>query len=61
MPMTTSRQLKQPQSPLVLEYLLLHNDRKDSPAAIKLVRTNPGLCDFSEVDILSYNPEGDCV
>ncbi|MCC5639677.1 hypothetical protein LC593_28400 [Nostoc sp. CHAB 5844] len=55
--MNTSRQLKQPQSQLVLEYLLLHNDRKDSPAAIKLVRKNPGLFDFYEVDIRSYNPE----
>lgn len=51
MPMNTSRQLTQPQSPLVLEYLLLHNDRKDSPAAIDLVRKIPELYDFYEVDI----------
>ncbi len=48
MPMTTSRQLKQPQSMFVLEYLLLHNGRKNSSARINLVRINPELYDFYE-------------
>ncbi|BAZ30949.1 hypothetical protein NIES4074_34170 [Cylindrospermum sp. NIES-4074] len=51
MPMITSRQLKQPQSQLVLEYLLLHNGRKDSPTAINMVRTTPELLDFYEIEI----------
>ncbi len=55
MPMITSRQLKQPQSMLVFEYLLLHNGRQDSPASINLVRKTPELYDFYEVDIRSYD------
>ncbi|MBW4561561.1 MAG: hypothetical protein KME32_10480 [Mojavia pulchra JT2-VF2] len=51
MPMITSRQLKQPQSTFVSEYLLLHNGRQDSPAGINLVRTTPELYDFYEVNI----------
>ncbi|AFY36279.1 hypothetical protein [Calothrix sp. PCC 7507] len=54
--MTISRQLKQPQSTLVLEYLLLHNGAKDSPASINLVRTNPELYDFYEVNVRSHEP-----
>ncbi|MBD2568063.1 MULTISPECIES: hypothetical protein [Nostocaceae] len=50
--MTTSRQLKQPQSSLVLQYYLLHNGSKESPPHINLVRTTPELFDFYEVDIL---------
>ncbi|MBD2203793.1 MULTISPECIES: hypothetical protein [unclassified Calothrix] len=46
--MTTSRQLKQPQPMVILEYLLLHNGRHNSPARINLVRTNPELYDFYE-------------
>lgn len=59
MPINTSRQLKQPQSTLVLEYLLLHNGRKNSPASINLVRTTPELYDFYEVEIRSHEPKGD--
>ncbi|MBD2440337.1 hypothetical protein [Nostoc sp. FACHB-110] len=51
--MNTSRQITQPQSPLVLEYLLLHNDSQNSPAAIDLVRKIPELYDFYEVNIRS--------
>ncbi|WP_171815354.1 hypothetical protein [Nostoc sp. PCC 7524] len=52
MPMITSRQIKQPQSSLVLEYLLSHNGRKDLPANIHLVSRTPELFDFyEEVDI----------
>ncbi|MBH8564908.1 hypothetical protein I8748_22445 [Nostoc sp. CENA67] len=53
--MNTSRQISQPQSPLVLEYSLLHNGKQDSPANINLVRRNPDLCDFYEVDIRYYD------
>jgi hypothetical protein len=52
MPMTTSRQLKQPQSSLALQYYLLHYGSKESPPHINLVRTTPELFDFYEVDIL---------
>ncbi|PLZ05051.1 hypothetical protein CBP27_02970 [Fischerella thermalis WC542] len=52
MPMNTIRQLRQQQPKLVFEYLLLHDDTKDSPAnTIDLVRPNPELCDFYEVNI----------
>ncbi|MEH2070464.1 MAG: hypothetical protein V7K47_20275 [Nostoc sp.] len=51
MPMITSRQIKQPQSPLVFQYSLLHNGRNHSPANINFVRTNPDLFDFYEADI----------
>ncbi len=51
MPMITSRQIKQPQSPLVLEYFLLHNGRNDLPVGFRLVSKIPELCDFYEVDI----------
>jgi hypothetical protein len=51
MPMTTSRQLKQPQSTFVSQYSLLHNGRKDSPANINLVRANLDLFDFYEASI----------
>lgn len=51
MPMSKSRQVKQPQSTFVLEYSLLHNGRKDSPANMNLVRTDPELFDFYEADI----------
>ncbi len=49
--MTTSRQLKQPQLPFVVEYLLLHNGKQGSPESLNLVRVNPELCDFYEVNI----------
>ncbi|MBD2420112.1 hypothetical protein H6G54_20880 [Anabaena cylindrica FACHB-243] len=48
--MTTSRQLKQPQSSIVLQYYLLHDGSKESPPHIHLVRTNPEMFDFYEVD-----------
>ncbi|WP_190699574.1 MULTISPECIES: hypothetical protein [Anabaena] len=52
MPMITSRQIEQPQSSLVLEYLLLHNGRKDLPAHIQQVRTSTEFSYFyEEVDI----------
>ncbi len=51
MPMTTSSQLKQPQVTPVLEYHLLQHGWKNSPATLNLVRTNPELCDFYEVNI----------
>ncbi len=51
MPMTTSRQIKQPQPTLVSQYFLLHNGRKDLPANINLVRRNPDLFDFYEPNI----------
>ncbi len=56
MPKTTSRQLTQPQLTLVLEYNLLRHTRKDSPVMVNLVRENPDLYDFYEVDTLTYNP-----
>ncbi|OYD94000.1 hypothetical protein CDG76_18800 [Nostoc sp. 'Peltigera membranacea cyanobiont' 210A] len=46
MPMIKSRQVKQPQSTIVLEYSLLHNGRNDSPTNINLVRTGTELSDF---------------
>ncbi|MEA5625596.1 hypothetical protein [Nostoc sp. UHCC 0251] len=51
MPMIISRQVKQPQSTIDLEYSLLHNSNKDSPANINLVRTGSELFDFDEADI----------
>jgi hypothetical protein len=51
MPMTTIRQIKQPQSSLVLEYLLLHNGRNDLPATIHMVKTTPESFDFYEANI----------
>jgi hypothetical protein len=52
MPMSKTRQVKQPQSTIILEYSLLHNSNKDSPANINLVRTGSELFDFHEADIL---------
>ncbi|MHC0063580.1 hypothetical protein ACWATR_11710 [Nostoc sp. UIC 10890] len=49
--MTKSRQIKQPQSTIVLEYSLLHNGRNDSPTNMNLVRTGAELFDFYEADI----------
>ncbi|MBD2345693.1 hypothetical protein [Anabaena subtropica] len=51
MPMITSRQIKQPQSSLVLEYLLLHNGKQDLSETIRLVKTTPELFDFYEANI----------
>ncbi|MEH2122151.1 MAG: hypothetical protein V7K46_29125 [Nostoc sp.] len=51
MPMTKSRQIKQPQSTIILEYRLLHNGNNDSPAYMNLVRADPELFDFYEADI----------
>jgi hypothetical protein len=51
MPMNTSRQLKQLQPRLVLEYFLLHNGSGELPVHINMVRTKPDLYDFSEKDI----------
>ncbi len=53
---TTSRQLTQPQLSLVLEYNLLRYTSKDSPVMVNLVRKNPDLYDFYEVDILTLDP-----
>lgn len=52
----TSRQLTQPQLTLVLEYNLLRYTSKDSPVMVNLVRKNPDLYDFYEVDILTLDP-----
>ncbi|WP_169927035.1 hypothetical protein [Brunnivagina elsteri] len=52
MPKITSRQLIQPQLTLILEYNLLHSNRKEPPVMINLVRQYPELYDFYEVDIL---------
>ncbi|WP_198161129.1 MULTISPECIES: hypothetical protein [unclassified Anabaena] len=50
--MITSRQIKQPQSSLDLEYLLLHNGRNDLPANIHLVSKTAEWLNFYEgVDI----------
>ncbi|MBG1260115.1 hypothetical protein F8S20_13800 [Nostoc sp. BAE] len=51
MPMIKSRQVKQPQSTINLEYSLLHNSNKDSPTNMNLVRTGSELFDFDEADI----------
>ncbi|WP_335218555.1 hypothetical protein [Nostoc sp.] len=52
MPMSKSRQIKQPQSTIVLEYSLLHNGKNGSPTNINLVRTGTELFDFfDEADI----------
>ncbi|MEH2404492.1 MAG: hypothetical protein V7K18_14955 [Nostoc sp.] len=51
MPMTKSRQIKQPQSTIILEYRLLHNGNNDSSAYMNLVRADPELFDFYEADI----------
>ncbi|BAZ12875.1 hypothetical protein NIES4071_47090 [Calothrix sp. NIES-4071] len=56
MPKTTSRQLTQPRLTLVLEYNLLRYTREDSPVMVNLVRENPDLYDFYEVDTLTYDP-----
>jgi hypothetical protein len=56
MPMTTNRQLKQPQSTLDLEYFLLHNGRRDLPATnTRLVRANAELLDFYDEAGISGN------
>jgi hypothetical protein len=52
----TSRQLTQPQPALFLEYNLLRYTSKDSPVMVNLVRKNPDLYDFYEVDILIKDP-----
>ncbi|MBD2559777.1 hypothetical protein H6G95_03905 [Nostoc linckia FACHB-391] len=49
--MSKSRQVKQPQSTIVLEYSLLHNGKNDSSTNMNLVRTGSELFDFSEADI----------
>ncbi len=46
MPMNTSRQTKQPQSLLVFECLLLHNESKDSPETINRVRISSKICNL---------------
>ncbi|OYD93468.1 hypothetical protein CDG77_13335 [Nostoc sp. 'Peltigera membranacea cyanobiont' 213] len=51
MPMTKSRQIKQPQSTIVLEYYLLHNGKNDSPENMSLLRTGSELFDFHKADI----------
>ncbi|MBG1243743.1 hypothetical protein F8R90_21945 [Nostoc sp. NZL] len=51
MPMSKSRQVKQPQSTIVLEYSLLHNGKNDSSTDMNLVRTGSELFDFYEADI----------
>lgn len=51
MPMSKSRQVKQPQSTIVLEYSLLHNRNNDSPTNMNLVRTGTELFDFYEANI----------
>ena len=51
MPMSKSRQIKQPQSTIVFEYSLLHNGKNDSSANMNLVRTGSELFDFDEADI----------
>lgn len=51
MPMSKSRQIKQPQSTIVLEYYLLHNGKNDSPENMSLLRTGSELLDFYEADI----------
>jgi hypothetical protein len=56
MPMTTSRQIKQPNSTPVLEYNLLHNGSKESSGNINLIKTTPELFHFSEVNSLGKNP-----
>jgi hypothetical protein len=52
MPMTTSRQLKQPQLTLVLQHYLLQDGSKESPPHINQVRTTPEMFDFYEVDMI---------
>ncbi|WP_196512520.1 hypothetical protein [Nostoc sp. NZL] len=49
--MSKSRQVKQPQSTIVLEYSLLHNGKNDSSTDMNLVRTGSELFDFYEADI----------
>ncbi len=44
--MITSGQLKQPQLPFVVEYILLHNGKEGSPESFNPVGVNPELCDF---------------
>jgi hypothetical protein len=52
MQITTSRQLKQPQIALVLQYNLLHSTMKESLVMIDLAKENRELCDFYEEDVL---------
>ncbi|MCC5652912.1 hypothetical protein LC609_24515 [Nostoc sp. XA013] len=49
--MSKTRQVKQPQSTIVLEYSLLHNGKNDSPGNMNLVRTASELFDFYEAGI----------
>jgi hypothetical protein len=49
--MITSTQIQQPQSSLVLEYLLLHNGKDELPATIHPVRIHPELFNFYERNI----------
>jgi hypothetical protein len=49
MPMNTSRQITQPQTELVFEYLLLHNDTKGMPVAANPLRSSAELYDFYEM------------
>ncbi|BDI16970.1 hypothetical protein ANSO36C_27720 [Nostoc cf. commune SO-36] len=51
MPMSKSRQVKQPQSTIVLEYSLLHDGKNESPTDINLGRTGTELFDFYEANI----------
>jgi hypothetical protein len=51
MPMSNSRQIKQPQSMIALEYYLLHNGKNDSSGNMSLLRTGCELFDFYEANI----------
>jgi hypothetical protein len=51
MPMSKSREIKQPQSTIVLEYYLLHNGKNDSPGNMILLKTGCELFDFYEADV----------
>jgi hypothetical protein len=51
MPMSKSRQIKQPQSTIALEYYLLHNGKNESPGDMSRLRTGSELFDFYEADI----------
>ncbi|MEA5603843.1 hypothetical protein [Nostoc sp. UHCC 0252] len=50
--MIKSREIKQPQSTIVLEYYLLHNGKNDSPGNMTLLKTGCQLSDFYEADIV---------
>jgi hypothetical protein len=52
MPMTTSRQLKQPQLTLILQYNLLQDGNKETPPSIHQVRKNPEMFNFYEVEMI---------